>query len=160
MAIIPLSKGKHAIVDDADFEYLSQWKWMCSSTGYAVRHRTINKKTITIRMHRELIDVPDGMFADHVNGNRLDNRRANLRVCTHAQNQHNYRSTKNMWGYKGVAARIKGKSWHARIKVNGKTVHLGHFDSIIAAARAYNDAALHYFGEFACLNDLDSEPRS
>ena len=156
MPSIPLSKGKHTIVDAEDYEWLMQWKWMYSTTGYAIRHMTVNGKTKTIRMHRQILDVPIGLFADHINGNRTDNRRMNLRVCTHAENQHNYRSYKGSSIYKGVAWDTDREKWRALIKVNRKSFFLGRYATQEDAARAYNAAALKYFGEFAQLNDLDS----
>jgi len=103
-------------------------------------------------MHRELCDVTDGYVADHINRNGLDNRRANLRPATIAQNAWNSRRRKNRSGYKGVwYAKDKGK-FRAAIWHNNKREYLGYFDCPICAAKAYDRAAKKYHGEFASLN--------
>jgi len=92
---------------------------------------------------------------DHINGNGLDNRRCNLRLCEHKQNMANQGSRKNTSSkYKGVTFYKRDQKWQAKISPNGKTIHLGYFDSEIEAAKAYNRKAVEVFGEFARLNDL------
>jgi hypothetical protein len=151
--IIPLSQGKRALVDDADYEYLSQWKW-CFGAGYAVRtDRTGREKSV--RMHLVIMNAPQGMEVDHRDGNGLNNQRHNLRLCTSTQNKHNRRPFKNNpTGYKGVYL-FQGKYWRAKIAINKKQIHLGQFKTAIEAARAYDAAARKYFGEFAWLNFPD-----
>lgn len=144
MKKIPLSQGKFALVDDADFEWLNQWSW-CYNKGYAVR----NKKPRS--MARLLLDAPASMQVDHKNGDSLDNRRENIRLATQAENQHNRRVfAKNKSGYKGVD--LFHKRWRAQIKFNNKKIYLGYYDTPEDAARAYDKAARLYFKEFASLN--------
>jgi len=105
-------------------------------------------------MHYLVIDVPDGMYCDHINHNGLDNREANVRAATNTQNNRHRRKYKkpSFSRYKGVN-RVKGtKLWRSRISVNGKRIYLGHFDSEIEAAKAYDEAAKKYHKEFAILN--------
>lgn len=148
MKEIPLTKGRTALVDDADYNYLNQWKWQCSQ-GYAVRA----EGTKSIIMHRVIMDAPKGTFIDHINGTRCDNRRDNLRFCSNAENIRNIGlSAHNTSGCKGVT-RFRGK-WLARITVDRVSKHLGIFADIHDAARAYNEAALEYHGEFAYQNPL------
>ena len=106
-------------------------------------------------MHRLILglSIKDGIFTDHINGNILDNRRANLRTCTNSQNQANSKLRKdNTSGYKGVNFIPKTKNWQASIRLKGKKLYLGHFVNKELAARAYNSAAKLYFGKFAKLN--------
>jgi len=145
--LIPLSQGKFAIVDADDFEKLSQLKWHYSN-GYAVKH---GKPKII--MHRIVCNTPDGMHTDHINGNRLDNRKCNLRVCTKNENAKNTSKRKNSTSkYKGVSWETRTKRWFCQIEVNKKSFFLGRFSSEEAAAEAYNEAALIHHGEFARLN--------
>lgn len=157
---IPLSQGKFAIVDDEDYEYLNQWKWSIVSDSinqYAIRRlsTSIDKKRRTIRMHRLVLDVIDKkLVVDHINGNTLDNRKSNLRVCTQLENNKNVNKIKsnNKTGYKGVLWHKRDRIYEAFIGLNGKRIYLGRFHDIIEAVKAYNEAALKYHGEFARLN--------
>jgi hypothetical protein len=101
-------------------------------------------------LHRFIMDCPDDMVVDHINHNTLDNRKCNLRVCTQSENLRNQIGTNKY--YKGVYK--SGNMFNARIKLNGKNVNLGLFDSEVDAAKAYNQAALEYHGEFALLNEV------
>jgi hypothetical protein len=100
-------------------------------------------------LHRLLLGVPGGTIVDHANGNGLDNRRPNLRVCTHAENMRNRRPTTNASGFKGVAVRPAGRPYQAHIRCDGRRYWLGRFDSPEGAHRAYCDAATRLHGEFA-----------
>lgn len=149
---IPLTQGKYAIVDAADYERVSRYKWCLSSTGkqlYAQR-RTGGK---TIRMHQFIMNPPKGMVVDHIDGNGLNNRRCNLRICTRLENTRNRRRNPNTaTGFKGVwHDRKTGKYW-AHICFEGKVVRLGSFATAVEAARAYDRKARELFGQFACLN--------
>lgn len=132
MRFIKLTKGKYAMVDDEDYEYLNQWKWQLSSPGYATRDQQVsweNKKQIKrkILLHRVIMDCPESKEVDHIDGNRINNQKINLRVCTHQQNAWN--QTKlfkhNTSGITGVYFNKLRQRWYAQIKVNGKTISLG-----------------------------------
>lgn len=150
--LIPLPQNKFAIVDEADFEWLNQWKWSYSSSGYAYRHQYGMGRIITIRMHRLIMSTPDKMETDHINGNKLDNRRANLRICTKSKNNMNRKSTVGSSKYKGVCWDKNKCKWLTRIKINGKQIFVGRFANESEAAKAYNEMAKKLFKDFARLN--------
>lgn len=155
MKYIQLTQEKFAMVDDEDYDYISRWEWFLISNGYAGRdgEQKDNVRQKQILMHRVIAAAPDGMEVDHINGNGTDNRKENLRVCTHQENIWNGRMRKdNTTGYKGVSwAKDLGK-YVAKIRVNGKLVHLGYFVEKEDAAKAYWEAAERFFGEFAKLS--------
>lgn len=165
MKTIPLTKGLFALVDDDDYKWLSAYKWQAYNgkmgNHYAVRSVRKLGKVKGFRMHRMITNAPRGMEVDHKNGNGLDNRKQNLRVCTVAQNHANRRvdACKTAASkYKGVFFR-KNRAhcpspWKAVIKSNNKIFQLGHFQTEIQAAIAYNKAALEIHGEFARLNPI------
>lgn len=158
MKEIPLSQGKFALVDDEDFAQVSRFNWFYS-TGYAVRNIKLDTNVYKMElMHRFLLGLNfgDGKIVDHKNGNGLDNRRENLRICSKLENQRNQgpRHTKTS-KYKGVGYFKRDKKWRARIKVGEKDIEIGKFTTEKEAALAYNKAALKYFGEFAWLNDVN-----
>ena len=148
---ITLSNGMCALVDDEDFEELSSFSWYMSSYGYAARRPLKNGKLQMIMMHRQILGLGKEdrqIFTDHVNGNRLDNRRSNLRTCTQAQNNRNRpRQVNNTTGYKGVS-KASATTFRAQIKVNGKKIRIGTYKTAEEAYRAYCDAAKKYHGEF------------
>jgi len=148
---IPLTQGKVTIVDAEDYKRLSKDKWYAANTGgkfYACR--SIKQRTIS--MHREIMGEPKGMFVDHIDGNGLNNRRSNLRVCTPAQNVQNRRCMGGSSGYKGVSFIKRDNKWKAEITLNRRRIHIGHFADEISAAKAYDRKAAELFGEFAYLN--------
>lgn len=157
MRKIKITKSKFVIVDDCDYKYLMERKWQFSN-GYAIRSDIIyrNKKRLrkNITMHRLILSVPSHLFVDHINGNKLDNRRCNLRICTHSQNCRNQKKQKNKSSsrYKGVTWVKLSKKWRARIRINNKLIDLGLYLSEKNAALAYNRGSKKYHGKYARLN--------
>ena len=162
MQKIPLTQGMVALVDDEDFEYLHKYKWCLSygfKTDYAKRGMFKDGKHITLRMHRIILNAPLGIEVDHINGNGLDNRRCNLRLCTTKQNRQNRKLlAHNTSGFIGVSYRKDNKKWQASIYMNNKQKHLGFFSIKENAAFAYNKVAHEIRGEFAQLNEVPPSP--
>ena len=152
--MIALTKGMFAFVDAADYEKISLRTWACFINGrrfYA--GTTIEGRRVM--MHHLIMGKFPNLTIDHRNRNGLDNRRSNLRIATYTQNAQNstkaIRNTKSK--YKGVAfAKGSIKKWRSEIRVNGKKIYIGWYETEIEAARAYDKAALEHFGEFACVN--------
>jgi len=155
MLFVSLGKGKFAIIDDDEVQRVLQYKWHCTSDGYAASDSERNGRGSTpIYMHRLILDAPAGKRVDHINGDCLDNRKENLRLATHAENLRNRpKSRNNSTGYKGVH-RMRTK-WRTQITIDGKKQHLGSFINKEDAARAYDAAARISHGEFARLNFPD-----
>ncbi len=158
MKQIPLTQGKFAIVDDEDFERLSKFKWFASKVGsgafYAMRTIREGGCKRILPMQNAVMSVQHGVIVDHIDRNRLNNRRDNLRICTQAQNSCNRSMMRNNTsGFKGVSRH--GKKWQSRIKLDGKSMFLGYFNTKEEAARAYDAAAVKFHGEFASLNFKD-----
>jgi len=149
---LSLTRGKYAIVDAADYPALSKHKWFAQPTErgrtfYAAR----THKGRAVSMHRQIMKPPKAMVVDHINGNGLDNRRCNLRICTQLQNSQNSRRRRpGKSRYRGVFPR--GDKWQAAIQHDGKPLYLGLFDSEVEAALARDRKALELAGEFAVLN--------
>lgn len=156
MKKILLTRGKTALVDDADYEWLNQWKWHYNTRGYAKRTQTKPVRR-EIAMHRIITDAPEGMDVDHINGNKLDNRRENLRVVTHkanCRNQRRYSNSKKRFKGVFIDSRCSVRKFFAQIVVDGKKHTIGYFATEEEAAAAYNKAASKFFGEYAQLNDV------
>lgn len=149
---IQLTQGYVAIVDDEDFERISRYKWHFDH-GYA---RSSPKFGTKIYMHRLIANAQKGMDVDHVNGNTLDNRKSNIRLCSHKENTFNqHRIKQNTHSkYKGVTLRSDKKKWTASITVNNQSIYLGSFVTEEQAAQAYNQAAIKHFGRFAQINQV------
>ncbi|ARL91005.1 HNH endonuclease [Burkholderia pseudomallei] len=156
MKEIALPRGLVAVVDDEDFDLLNSFTWHFT-LGYAVRHLERPGSGVyrtTERMHRMIMGVGPGTIdkrqVDHINGNKLDNRKSNLRVCTNAENGRNRGAQKNnSSGYKGVCWHPQSGKWRARIKVDGRQISLGLHASAEAAHKAYEVGARKFHGEFA-----------
>lgn len=159
MKTIPLTRGYIALVDDCDYDRLRQVKWHASvqrnnvyAYGYTSRKSGERKCLV---MHRVIMGANHpSTQVDHVNHDGLDNRRVNLRLCLNCENVKNARTRKDsLSGLRGVKPPFKsGWGWVARIRVNGNRLHLGTFASPAEAARAYDEAARKYHGEFANTN--------
>ena len=155
MKRIALTQGKFALVDDEDFDWLNQWKWYFAKPGYAKRDEGGRKNRKHVLMHRLIMSTPKEKGTDHIDGNGLNNQRNNLRNASILENNRNLLSRKdNKSGFKGVYWHSAIKRWAAQIKFNGKQLYLGSFNSKIEAAKTYNQAAIKYYGSFACLNKL------
>lgn len=154
MKTIQLTQGKTAIIDDEDYERVSRFRWYAFRNQHGNWYARRSPLGTTQCMHRFILDLPPHYpEVDHVDGDGLNNRRLNLRTATTAQNQANSRTRKdNSSGYKGVGRQQRSSKWHARIKVSGKTLQLGVYDTPEAAAKAYDSKALELRGPFARVN--------
>lgn len=153
LAFVALTQGRVAIVDAADAHLVSGDNWQACihpTNNYAGRSQWAGDRYVKIKMHRVLMDAPDGLQVDHIDGDGLNNRRCNLRLVTNMQNCWNQRvAVNNTSGYRGVSFHTRRACWQANIRVNGKLKHLGRFETSKDASAAYDAAALKAFGEFA-----------
>lgn len=163
MKLISLTRGLFTQVDDEDFDYLSEWKWYAvpnhGKSFYAVRKSRLNERPVGaprngIFMHHVICGIPtNGMKIDHRDRDGLNNQRLNLRVCTDSQNDMNKALIKSSSsGFKGASFHKRIGRWKSQIGINGTLLHLGYFESLEEAAKAYDAAASKHFGEFANLN--------
>jgi hypothetical protein len=157
---IPLTRGLVAVLDSDDLALAISYTW-CAVRGrntYYAQTRLSGGKTIF--MHRMLVDASKCQEVDHRDGDGLNNRRTNLRVCTPAQNRHNTQGREDSSScYKGVSWNKNARRWHAQIKHGSSRLHLGYYVDEWAAALAYNTAALRFFGEYAWLNQEGGKAR-
>ena len=153
--LLELNHGLVTQFDECDEELVMSRKWLAyknSRNTWYVRSR-IGSSTTFLILSRLLLNAPDEMVVDHIDGDGLNNARANLRLCTPRQNSQNRRKGKSGSSqFKGVVAH-RGK-WRAQIRYSGKLYVLGRFEDEMEAAREYNSAARIYFGEFARLNEI------
>lgn len=169
MKEIKLTQGKVALVNDEDYDWINQWKWYAAkhrNTFYAVRSVRIGiNKRKTVKMHRIVLGLNDRkIIIDHSDMNGLNNQRNNLRIASFSENNSNVKSYKNSSSkYKGVTLRKYDGSkygethyWVARIRKNNVLYQLGSFKSEIAAAKAYNFAAVQLHGRFVNLNTFEN----
>lgn len=150
MKEIPLSREKVAIVDDADYEELSRYRWTCTIHGYARRGRKISEGLGDgkVYMHRQIARCLEHEIVDHINGNRLDNRRENLRTCTSAENVLNAKVNKNnKLGVKGVSKSMG--LFAARVFHKGEMKFFKRFKTVEEAKAAYDFHAKIHHGEFS-----------
>lgn len=165
--LIPLTKGKVAIVDDEDYDALSRYRWYClkgknsDTLFYACRSASEAERLAGaqkfIKMHRQILNAPPGQRIDHENGDGLDNQRHNLRFATPTQNSQNKRRQKSSSAkYKGLSRNKNG--WVAELCIKGTHIYLGLFPTQREAAIAYNAAATKHYGEFARLNVIPDRP--
>lgn len=158
---IPISPNKVTLVDDEDAAAVLRLKWQASTNNhrvwYARRPFWSGGRRRTVLLHRWLLDAPAGALVDHINGDGLDNRRANLRLCNHSQNAANALwVTRGKSGYRGVFYDASKRRWQAEIKVRGVVHRLGRYRDPVLAALAYDAAAAEHFGEFATLTFLNA----
>ncbi len=149
---IPLTQGKFAVVDAEDYDRLAKYKWSTSREQhlfYACRCNNYKR----VLMHREILNATKEKVVDHIDGNGLNNRRNNLRLCTKAQNNLNSRPRRSSTSkYKGVCYDRKLNKWLSQIIWRGERTYLGRFKDETEAAIAYDRKAEQLFGEFAYLN--------
>ncbi len=159
MKEIPLTQNKIAVVDDEDYESLILMKWHAwfnkNGDSFYAHHSVYRKgkSPTVIRMHRHLMNVTNPkIHVDHINGNTLDNRKSNLRICQSYQNNTNMRGLRsdNTTGFRGVGEYFyrADKKWTATLSVKGNKIRLGYFDTPEDAARAFDKAARELYGEF------------
>lgn len=151
MKEIKLTRGKFALVDDESYEELSRYKWHYSQQGYAARGNYKDKKRSIVMMHWHIVGKPEkGYCTDHIDRDKLNNTKANLRIVTISQNGMNKLKSKvNTSGYKGVSWNKYAKKYTATIVLNKKTIHLGKFNDPQDAYKAYCEGCKIYHGEFA-----------
>lgn len=163
VAIIHLTKGHRALIDADDYERISHYFWAYNELGYARAHVSVIRGSAintfrSILLHRLILNAPDDIHVDHINGDKLDNRKANLRLATRTKNEWNKPKQKTAAGkpctskYKGVSL-VNGR-WRAQIKRNGVLYELGAYANEEAAAIAYNKKAIELSGEFLWINPL------
>jgi hypothetical protein len=151
MPTIPLTQGESTSVDDGDFKEIGKYKWSTLKLKHTCYARGwVDGKVVY--MHRMLMGNPKGLDVDHINGNGLDNRRCNLRVCNRSQNSMNNHKRTGTSKYKGVSWYKRGGKWHSQIMIDGIQKHIAYFDDEIEAAKSYDIHALELFKEYACLN--------
>lgn len=165
---IPLGHGLTATVDDEDFERVGHLRWflvtqfmVTKSSRYAMRREVRDGKPSTVYLHRRILNAEKGQIVDHINGDGIDCRRSNLRLCTPSQNQANKkRKTRTSSPYKGVWQRPGGR-WTGELTKDFQPIRIGTFDTAEEAAREYDRLARELHGEFARLNfPLEGEQRA
>lgn len=148
--LIPVKGGPLARVDAEDYDKVSRYRWCARHTLYTCYAIADGR---TPFMHRLITNAPKGLVVDHIDRDGMNNTKRNLRICTHAQNQHNVGPTPNRSSrYKGVSWHRASRRWRVSIFCGGRNLHLGYFKDEIAAAKAYDKKAKEQFGDYAYLN--------
>lgn len=136
------------LIDSTYVDMISQYQWAVGNHGY-VTHGMGKKQ---ILLHRFIVGASGNEMVDHINQNKFDNRKSNLRVCNNQQNAMNRGMQANGNNeYKGICLTLNGK-WQAQITYSGEPIYLGLYDDAISAAKAYDNAARSFFGNYAYLN--------
>lgn len=149
-----LTNGNVTLLNDEDYEFFKDRKCYEHSSGYATFWDKENKKVLYV--HRFLVNPPDDMKVDHINRNKLDNQRDNLRVCTSAQNQYNTGKIASYTSkYQGVSFCKQTKKWRVTMRIDGKCKTVGRYATEKEAALTYNKMAKKHRGEFAYINGID-----
>jgi hypothetical protein len=155
MAYINLTQGKTTEIDDVDYPFISSIKWRTANIRgklYAINSSKIYESSL----HRLLLGASSGVVVDHIDGNGLNNKRSNLRLCSNKENvRYQTLSKMNTSGYKGVSIHKQTQKYRAQIRVNNRLMHLGLYTTKEEAAEAYNNAAIVHFGPFAKLNLIE-----
>lgn len=156
MKKISLTSNKFTLIDDVDFDKINKYKWYFDGRyAYKNFYNKILKKTLPFGLHRYILNLKrkDGKEVDHINGNKLDNRRCNLRICTKSENKQNRNLKTNTSGYNGV--RKKRNKWETKIIKNYKYYHIGIYDDPELAAIAYDLTAIGLYGFNAKTNIIN-----
>ena len=152
--------GSSFLIDSEDLPAVSRYTWFRGKRGYPIAHtsrRSANPHK-TFPLHRFLMNPQEGYDVDHISGDKMDNRRSNLRICTHQENMFNQAlRSNNTTGFYGVSKNKKTGNFEAYLHIDGKKKYLGTFMSAAKAAEKRDEAAKHYFGEYARLNRNHSE---
>jgi len=176
MKTIPLTRGKAALIDDEDYERVNQYKWTAKprtrrgiTYGWVARRnqwfgdpnvqtvmksskgdRIVNGYYKNLHLHRFIMNAPEGMVVDHIDGNGLNNQKSNLRICTHSQNAMNSRTrSSNSTGVRGVSFDSQTGKWRATITHKGKMKNLGRYKELEEAIGIRKEAEKEIFGDFA-----------
>jgi hypothetical protein len=151
MKKIYTKKGTEILIDDSDYEWLSQYKWYDKTAKHGIYpHTYFDKRNHYIGRLIMGLKHGDERCVDHIDGNPLNNCRSNLRICTRAQNNANRHRSNNRTGYKGVSKKIN----HYEVFIGDDRQYVGSFNSPEKAALAYNRAAVQRYGEFAFINKI------
>ncbi|MFT8313202.1 MAG: AP2 domain-containing protein [Clostridium sp.] len=149
--IVITTKGEEIIIDSEDFNKIKDYTWRVNNNGYAITEFTesVNKIKM-IQMHRLINNTPANKITDHKNGNRLDNRKTNLRDCNYSENARNCKTpSTSSSGIAGVQYAKREKRWRARIYTDGKEISLGYYETKEEAILARMNGEQEYFGEFS-----------
>jgi len=152
---IYLTRGKESIIDKEDYDRVNKYMWHTGNHGYA-SHKNNSESLL---LHRFIMSPKEGEYVDHINGNKLDNRKVNLRICSNSENaMHRVNlQSNNKSGYQGVHFDKSRGKWMSYIKVDNKRIGLGRFNAKEEAIKVRKDAETKYFGEFKPLDNLKKE---